>query len=105
MYLFIILYMFLLTSSLKINPKHVKQNFCVNCKYFIPDNNGKNEFGKCGMFPSESQNYLIDGIIREDEYYYCSTARQYESLCGKDGAKYKNKNNRKKNNNRKKIKI
>jgi len=37
---------------------------------------------------------LITGITNID-YYYCSTTRQSENMCGKEGNKYKNKPNKK----------
>jgi len=78
---FIILFMCLFTYSLQIKPK-----FCINCKYFIPCDTG-NEFGKCMSFQYENNNFLIDGNVRNN-YYFCSTARGKEDLCGKIGKKY-----------------
>ena len=85
MYLFTFLYMFLLTNSLEIKPK-----FCVNCRYFISNNN-RPEYGKCSKFPIENTKYLVDGIVTETEYYSCNTARSWENYCGKDGKEYKKK--------------
>jgi hypothetical protein len=34
---------------------------------------------------------MVDGIIRETEYFTCSTARSCEKFCGKAGMKYKKK--------------
>jgi hypothetical protein len=79
----IILCLILLSGSLKLTPK-----ICVNCKHFINDEISGPEFGKCREFPLESVKYLIDGVIRNDEYRYCSTARNQEQLCGKSGKKY-----------------
>jgi hypothetical protein len=91
MYLFIILSLFLLTSSLKIEPK-----FCINCRYFIvPENGIKNEFGRCSKFPFENPKNLVDGIIRNDDYLYCSTVRNLEKCCGKNAINYKKKYTRK----------
>jgi hypothetical protein len=36
-------------------------------------------------------NFLVDGIIKKPEYYYCSTARQNDNMCGKDGKLYEKK--------------
>jgi hypothetical protein len=77
--------MFLLTNSLETKPK-----FCVNCRYFISNNDGS-EYGKCSQFPIENTKYLINGIVAETEYYSCNTARTWESLCGKDAKEYKKK--------------
>lgn len=87
MYLFIILSLFLLTSSLKIEPK-----FCINCRYFIvPEDGIENEFGRCSKFPFENPKNLVDGTIRKDDYLYCSTARAFEECCGKNAINYKKK--------------
>lgn len=93
MYYFTILYacMILLTSSLKIKPK-----FCVDCKFFIAPKNGlKDEFGTCAKLPFENSRFLVDGIVREDDFYSCSTARSWDKLCGKNAKEYKKKYTRK----------
>jgi hypothetical protein len=72
--------------------KKVTPKLCINCKYFINDLSSDPKYGKCSLFPTEvsSMNFFVTGINNID-YYYCSTARQYETLCGKEGNKYKNK--------------
>ena len=87
MYLFTLLYtyMFLLVGSMK-----TKTKFCVNCRHFIP-NESNNEYGKCSLFVYENSKYLVDGVIRDNDYYACSTARSWNSLCGKAGKNYKKK--------------
>ena len=85
--LFSLLSMFALTFSVQGWPK-----FCVNCRYFIPNTDGlKTEYGKCSIFPYENSKFLVDGIIRDTEYFTCSTARSCEKLCGKNGNRYKKK--------------
>ena len=37
-----------------------------------------------------SEDFLVTGIQNID-YNYCSIARKYDYMCGKDGKKYKNK--------------
>jgi hypothetical protein len=75
--------------------KEIKPKFCINCKYFITDNdNGK--FGKCSLFTEKEKiNFytLVNGISENKniEYYYCATARQTEDMCGKEGKMYKRK--------------
>jgi len=77
--------MFLLANSMR-------EKFCINCKYFIkPTTGGLNEFAKCSMFPTNNPKYLIDGRHRQSDYRYCYTARDFDSLCGKNGTKYKKK--------------
>jgi hypothetical protein len=39
----------------------------------------------------ENSKYLVDGVIRDNDYYACSTARSWSNLCGKEGKKYKKK--------------
>ena len=78
-----------LSCSFKLSPK-----ICANCKYFINDENMGAEYGKCSAFPLENVKYLIDGVIRNNEYRYCSSARSYEDLCGKSGKKYSKKYSR-----------
>ena len=63
---------------------------CINCKYFIPDND-TGKFGKCSLFPKQGGkiNYLVNGI--NDEYFYCSTSREHNNMCGEEGKYYKKK--------------
>lgn len=84
MYFIIILYILVLTTSLKINHK-----FCINCKYLIPDNLYNNKYSKCSLFPCNSVNYLVTGNENIKNFYYCSTARASDSMCGINATKYK----------------
>jgi hypothetical protein len=73
----------------------LKQNnpkLCINCKHFIPDNDGDNKYGKCSLFPRSEglANFLVTGI-NKDEYQYCSTVRISDSLCSREGNYYKKK--------------
>lgn len=81
---FIIACMFLVAGSVKLKTK-----FCVNCKYFIPDNFGNNAYGKCSLFTYDNNKYLVDGIVRNNDYYLCSTSRTVNDLCGKEATRYK----------------
>jgi hypothetical protein len=62
---------------------------CINCKYFIPDNDS-GRFDKCSRFPKQSGkiNYLVTGI-KDGEYFYCSTSREHDNMCGEEGKYYK----------------
>lgn len=60
---------------------------CIECKHFLP-NNGDPKFGKCRAFTLEDLTYMIDGKESVEEYYYCSTARNYDTLCGKDATSF-----------------
>jgi hypothetical protein len=81
-----------------ISLKDIKPKLCINCKYFIPDNDS-GKFGKCFLCPTSKgkTNFLVNGIINIDDYYSCSTARdEYvfcgdNSLCGKEAKYYKKK--------------
>ena len=92
MHLFTLLcmYMVLLTNSLKVTPK-----LCINCKYFIQPKNARDEFGKCAKLPFESSKFLVDGIVRDDDFYSCYTARSMDRLCGKNAKEYRKKYTRK----------
>jgi len=84
--------MVFLSSSLEMK----QPKLCVNCQYFIqPTDSIKNEFGKCAKLPYESSKFLVDGIVRNDDFYSCSTARSCQSLCGKNAKEYRKKYTRK----------
>jgi len=79
--------------SLKTKPK-----FCINCKFAINNVvNDNNKFLKCSLFTiNEELNdsiFLVTGVnyISEQEpnYIYCSTARKFNNMCGKEGKMYK----------------
>ena len=69
--------------------------FCKNCKFFVkPNFLLGDKFGKCQIFSSKKEDYyLVDGHREDiDEYYYCSTARNSDRMCGPEGKKYVDKN-------------
>ena len=74
--------------------KEIKPKLCINCKYFITDNN-TDKYGKCTLFPIEQEKryFLVNGDIVENknEYQYCAIAREMENKCGKEGKMYKKK--------------
>jgi len=84
--------LFLQVLSLNV----IKPKLCINCKYFITDN-VDSKFGKCSLFTKEDNenifNMLVNGINENKiiDYYYCSTSRQTENMCGKEGKMYKRK--------------
>lgn len=89
MYLFTLSLFYIIVSVVSVE---IKPKFCINCRYYIPSTEGlKPEYGKCSVFPFENSKYMVDGIIRETEYFTCSTARSCEKFCGKAGIKYKKK--------------
>ena len=69
----------------------MKPKLCINCKYFITDND-TGKFGKCSLFPSKENNIynLVNGIHKDNiEYHLCSASRQLDHICGKEGKMYK----------------
>lgn len=71
------------------------EKFCVNCKHFKSTLLSSNIFGKCSVFPREIENkmdYLVIGKAKI-EYYYCSTVRLKEDMCGPTGKYYEKKTN------------
>jgi hypothetical protein len=68
-----------------------KPKLCINCKHCIPSHTNL-EYSKCALFPSKMAkiNFLVNGIY-ENDYYYCSTARESNNMCGEEGKMYKKK--------------
>ena len=76
-------------SSTPIKPK-----ICCDCKFFKPNFLIGNKYGKCSLFPKEEEDdnryYLVDGIKKNSnsDYFFCSTARNQEKMCGSEGKLY-----------------
>jgi hypothetical protein len=86
----IICSIFLSVFSLK---KEIAPKLCINCKYIIKNDikdDNKMIYSKCSFFPrlENSANFLVSGVEDKD-YFFCSTARQYDNMCGKEGKNYK----------------
>ena len=73
--------------------------FCVNCQYFIPHGPSVS-YGKCRAFPRIDQftekvvvDHLVTGYPSNAtlKYYYCSTVRDTERFCGRDGKMFQEK--------------
>jgi hypothetical protein len=48
-----------------------------------------NQYGKCSLFPKTEMDIdLVTGVKKDAKYQFCSIARDYEHLCGKEGKKY-----------------
>jgi len=88
-------------TAIVFSLKPTTSRICKNCRYFIPkvSDSGSTEYSKCMLFNTTTHlsntKYLVTGIDDGPkvhvEYYYCSTARDFEHMCGKDGKKYKRK--------------
>ena len=85
MFYFILLFLLSVSNSSKL---------CVNCRYFMPCDSSAS-FSKCSQFPLSkiSTNFLVTGNpdYISSNYYYCSSARSNENMCGTNGTKYKKK--------------
>ena len=79
-------------NFLKTVPLAVKEEkFCKDCKFFKKDFFTETKFGHCSRFPfQQTDNYLVDGYKDESpiNYYYCSTARSSDHMCGPEGKYY-----------------
>ena len=67
------------------------EKFCKNCKFFKKDFFTETKFGRCSNFPlQQTDNYLVDGYKDKSpvHYYYCSTARSSDRMCGPEGRGY-----------------
>jgi hypothetical protein len=69
----------------EITPK-----FCINCKFFKNSIFRNNVYGKCSLFPKTERHidYFVTGIDKNIDFYYCSVARNYDHMCGKEGTKF-----------------
>lgn len=66
-----------------------EEKFCKNCKFFKKDFFTETKYGSCSRFPFQQSYYLVDGYNESPtNYYYCSTARSSENMCGKEGKYY-----------------
>ena len=69
------------------------EKICINCKYYQQSFLSHPVFARCKVFPRELDNkieYLVSGRPKT-EYSFCSTARQYENMCGLNGKYYEKK--------------
>ena len=79
----------------EITPK-----LCVHCKFFTNNFLDDSKFGKCSLFLKSEMDidigYFVTGIKNKNDLQYCSIARNYDNMCGKEGKKYVNKRDKKK---------
>lgn len=71
---------------------------CVNCVHFLLDAEENPSFGRCRAFPRQNASlkralteYRVTGVMPEtdDEFYFCRTARELETMCGSNGTRFK----------------
>ena len=88
-----LLLFFFITKSYK-SLRVSTNKFCKDCRFYI-QNLKNSEYSKCYRFPKieYNNNYLVNGIESDTttEFYYCSTARSSDNLCGEEGKKYEKK--------------
>jgi hypothetical protein len=72
--------------------------FCIDCKFFKNNFLTGSEYAKCSAFPiieieKDNANFLVNGYKKDSkkEFEYCSIARKFEHLCGKEGKFYERK--------------
>jgi len=85
--------MFLLILFSLFHLINSQEKFCINCRHFKGDYLSSNKFGKCKLFPEKEDNqieYLVSGKPHS-RYYYCSTARKFDNMCGLEGKYYDKK--------------
>lgn len=87
---------FTMFSFPKIFSKQIK--LCIDCKHFKKDFFSTNKFGKCSLFPIDdyeyNKYYFVDGYQNEKKqnYYFCSTVRHFDSMCGNEGKLFVKRN-------------
>ena len=65
---------------------------CLQCKFFRNTFVSDIAFGKCAFFPKiDSRPKFVVAGFENIDYFYCSTARNNNSMCGKVGRKYETK--------------
>lgn len=70
----------------------IKPKLCINCKFFKNNFILGSELGKCSLFPIiENNDYFLVNGMKKFDYKYCSTLRENDNYCGKDGKLYKEK--------------
>lgn len=62
-----------------------KPKLCINCKHFMQIDGISKVYGKCLLFPLNSNERLVVGYNETTNYYYCTTARSHSDMCGEEG--------------------
>jgi hypothetical protein len=90
------IYSIILSPSFSAN--QIIPKLCIDCKFYKKGLFTFSKFGKCTLFPTvnEPDYFLVNGKNKNNIecYHYCSTARNFDSMCGKEG-KFYEKNEKK----------
>ena len=74
---------------LQIGVSNAEPKFCINCKHFRLKPGSGVDFGRCALFSKKKDmgTYLTTGVKSDpkNDYYYCSTARTSNHMCGEEG--------------------
>jgi len=74
---------------------NTQEKFCKDCRFFKKEFFTETKYGHCSKFPNQpTDSYLVDGIkdLAPMAYYYCTTARSYDQMCGREGKYFESKN-------------
>ena len=74
---------------------NAQDKFCINCRHSQTNFFSGATFSKCKLCPLKEENeaeYLVTGKSHSG-YFYCSTARQSDQMCGPNGKYYDKKCN------------
>jgi hypothetical protein len=78
-----------LCHSFFLSAKAIKPKLCIDCKHIKYDFFTGKKFGKCRLFPQieeDNKYYLVTGQDKKNtDYYYCSTVRNNNNMCGTEG--------------------
>ena len=93
-------YFIAILCSVFLTAFSLNEKLCINCKYLTKPFFEENKFGKCTLFPKikNPENCLVTGVVIEkavNDFYYCSTARGFNDMCGRDGKRFVKKNKKK----------
>lgn len=77
----------LLLSTLFVLTHGITSKLCIHCKHFKIDSLSGPEFSRCNALPMPHSNslYFVTGKLNLKDYWYCSTARSSDTLCGNSG--------------------
>ena len=78
-------------TSTTTNEKEPGMKFCANCMHCVLDK-ADPQYSTCRLFPRFNAEFLVTGNPKDiQKYKFCSTARQYDDMCGKDATKFEAK--------------